>query len=99
MPKYWSGRALPEQMPQAAAPPTGARQQHRPSLSQPSFYAHEYDGQAEVMPLSRTQRVTLARWVVRAHPEPTWDEAYDFSLATASPRPAAEGHVGAGKER
>ncbi|MFD3418814.1 hypothetical protein [Streptomyces decoyicus] len=99
MPKYWSGRALPEQMAQAAAPPAGARQQHQPSQCRPSFYARAYDGQAEAIALNHTQRVTLARWVDRAHPELPWGEAYGFSLTTGSPRSAAEVYAGTGKER
>ncbi|MGW9433248.1 hypothetical protein ACWHA1_35665 [Streptomyces decoyicus] len=73
--------------------------QRQPGQRWPSFYARAYDGQGEAIALNRTQRVTLARWAVRAHPELTWDEAYDFSLATGSPRPAAEVYAGTGKER
>ncbi|MFG2862297.1 hypothetical protein [Streptomyces sioyaensis] len=70
--------------------------QRQPGQSWPSPYARAYDGQGEPIALNRAQRVTLARWVIRAHPELTWDEEYDLSLSTGSLRPAAEARAATG---
>ncbi|WP_405539622.1 hypothetical protein OG787_46740 [Streptomyces sp. NBC_00075] len=64
--------------------------QHQPSQTWPSPYTRAYDEQGQLVPLNRAQRVTTARWVIRAHPEANWDEAHDLDLTTGALRPAAE---------
>ncbi|MFE7278678.1 hypothetical protein [Streptomyces sp. NPDC057623] len=64
--------------------------QHQPSQTWPSPYARVYDKQGHFVPLNRAQRVTAARWVIRAYPEANWDEAHDLDLTTAGLRPALE---------
>ncbi len=71
--------------------------QRQPGQSWPSPCARAYDGQVEPIAPNRAQRVTLARWVIRAHPELIWGEAYDLSLTTGSLRPAAEACAATGK--
>ncbi|SOE15063.1 hypothetical protein SAMN06272775_5993 [Streptomyces sp. 2323.1] len=72
--------------------------QRQPGQSWPSPYARAYDGRGAPIALNRAQRTTLARWVIRAHPELIWGEAYDLSLTTGSLRPAAEACAATGKE-
>ncbi|MER5971656.1 hypothetical protein ABT112_18300 [Streptomyces sp. NPDC002055] len=72
--------------------------QRQPGQSWPSFYAHAYDGQGDAIALNHTQRVTPTRWVIGAHLQLTWDDAYGFSLTSGSLRHAAEVYAGAGKE-
>ncbi|WP_328337055.1 hypothetical protein [Streptomyces violaceus] len=66
---------------------------HQPSKTWPSPYARAYDERGQLIPLSRAQRLTAARWVIRAHREVNWDEAYDLDLTTGGLRPAAEAHA------
>lgn len=59
----------------------------------PSPYARAYDERGQLLPLNRTQRLTAARWVIRASPELDWDEPHDFDLATGILRPTAEAYA------
>ncbi|GFE17917.1 hypothetical protein Sgleb_59640 [Streptomyces glebosus] len=62
--------------------------QREPGRSWPSPYARAYDAQGQLIALNRPQGMTAARWVIRAHPDVTWEEAYDLDLATGTLRPA-----------
>ncbi|KMS74408.1 hypothetical protein ACM01_14040 [Streptomyces viridochromogenes] len=64
--------------------------QHQPSQTWPSPYSRAYDEQGHLIPLNRAQRVTAARWVIRAYPEANWDEAHDLDLTTGALRPVVE---------
>ncbi|MFJ8602262.1 hypothetical protein ACIREM_26820 [Streptomyces shenzhenensis] len=66
--------------------------QHQPSQTWPSPYTLAYDEQGHLIPLNRAQRVTAARWVIRAYPEANWDEAHDLDLTTGALRPAVQAH-------
>ncbi|MFE3774539.1 hypothetical protein [Streptomyces sp. NPDC059122] len=67
--------------------------QRHPGLSWPSPYSRAYDTEGHPIPLTRPQRVTAARWVIRAHPEVNWDEAHDFDLVNGAMRPAADAYT------
>ena len=67
--------------------------QHQPNRTWPSPYARVYGERGHLIPLSRAQRLTAARWVIRAYPEASWDEAHDLDLTTATLRPAAQAHA------
>ncbi|MEW1660770.1 hypothetical protein [Streptomyces sp. NPDC093707] len=62
--------------------------QRQPGQKWPSPYAHAYDARGRLIALNRAQRTTVARWVIRAHPDMTRDETYDLDLATGTLRPA-----------
>ncbi|WP_241779607.1 hypothetical protein [Streptomyces natalensis] len=65
--------------------------QQQPGQNWPSPYARAYDAQGQLMALNRAQRVTVARWVIRAHPYVPWDETYDLDLATGALRATGGG--------
>ncbi|MFE7312853.1 hypothetical protein ACFU7T_07055 [Streptomyces sp. NPDC057555] len=65
--------------------------QQQPGQNWPSPYARAYDVQGQLIALNRAQRVTVARWVIRAHPYVPWDETYDLDLATSTLRATAGG--------
>jgi hypothetical protein len=73
--------------------------QHQPGRTWPSPYSRAYDERGQLMPLNRTQRVAVARWVIRAHPEVDWEEAHDLDLAIGTLRPAREADAPSGRER
>lgn len=64
--------------------------QHQPDRTWPSPYARAYDAQGHLLPLTRTLRMTTARWIMRAFPGLDWDEPHDLDLATGQLRPTAE---------
>lgn len=67
--------------------------QLQPDQTWPSPYARAYDAQGKLLPLSRTLRLTAARWVMRAHPQRDWAEPHDLDLATGELQPTAEKHT------
>ncbi|MFE0765328.1 hypothetical protein [Streptomyces smyrnaeus] len=67
--------------------------QLQPDQTWPSLYARAYDAQGESLPLTRTLRLTAARWVMRAHPQLDWAEPHDLDLASGELRPTAEKHT------
>ncbi|WP_234431337.1 MULTISPECIES: hypothetical protein [Streptomyces] len=67
--------------------------QREPHRSWPSPYARAYDERGQRLPLNRAQRLTAARWVIRAHPELDWDEPHDLDLASGALRPTAEAYA------
>lgn len=67
--------------------------QREPDRSWPSPYARAYDERGRLLALNRAQRVTAARWVIRASPDLEWDEPHDLDLATAALRPTVEGYA------
>lgn len=73
--------------------------QHQPSKTWPSPYTRAYDEQGHLIPLNRAQRVTTARWMIRAYPEADWDEAHDLDLTTGTLRPAVEARPARGGGR
>ncbi|UQA96625.1 hypothetical protein [Streptomyces halobius] len=73
--------------------------QHQPGQNWPSLYARAYDAGRQLISLNRAQRVTVARWVIRAHPDVHWDETYDLDLATGTLRRAAAAHTSTGGGR
>ncbi|WP_262371491.1 hypothetical protein [Streptomyces sp. WAC01526] len=73
--------------------------QREPGRSWPSPYARAYDAQGQHVALNRAQGMTAARWVIRAHPEVIWDEAYDLDLTTGALRPAADAYAATGGGR
>ncbi|WP_369251089.1 hypothetical protein [Streptomyces sp. R41] len=70
--------------------------QYEPGQTWPSPYARAYDARGRLIPINRAQRLTAARWVIRAHPEVYWEEAYDLNITTGILRPAAEAYSAAG---
>ncbi|MEU8913175.1 hypothetical protein [Streptomyces nigrescens] len=73
--------------------------QREPGRSWPSPYARAYDAQGQHIALNRAQGMTAARWVIRAHPEVIWDEAYDLDLTTGALRPVADAYAATGGGR
>ncbi|MFE1174266.1 hypothetical protein [Streptomyces sp. NPDC058773] len=73
--------------------------QRQPGQNWPSPYARAYDAQGQLIALSRAQRVTVARWVIRVHPDVSWDETYDLDLATGTLRFAAAVYAATGGGR
>ncbi|WP_326692311.1 MULTISPECIES: hypothetical protein [unclassified Streptomyces] len=66
--------------------------QREPDRNWPTPNARAYDGQGRLLTLNRAQRLTAARWVIRASPELDWDEPHDLDLASGTLRPTAEGY-------
>ncbi|WP_181138412.1 ABC transporter ATP-binding protein [Streptomyces sp. Ru73] len=64
--------------------------QCEPDRSWPSLYARAYDERGRPLSLNRAQRLTAARWVIRASPELDWDEPHDLDLASGALRPTVE---------
>lgn len=73
--------------------------QREPGQTWPSPYSRAYDERGRLITLNRAQALIAARWVTRAHPHASWDEAYDLDLTTGILRPAAEAYAGAGGGR
>ncbi|MGW1374720.1 hypothetical protein ACWD6P_10680 [Streptomyces sp. NPDC002446] len=73
--------------------------QRQPGQNWPSPYTRAYDTQGQLIALNRAQRVTVARWVIRAHPDVSWDETYDLDLATGTLRLAAAVYATTGEGR
>ncbi|MFF7702790.1 hypothetical protein [Streptomyces lydicus] len=73
--------------------------QREPGRTWPSPYARAYDAQGQHIALNRAQGMTTARWVMRAHPEVIWDQAYDLDLATGALRPVADAYAASGGSR
>ncbi|MGW5200778.1 hypothetical protein [Streptomyces spiralis] len=73
--------------------------QREPDRTWPSPYARAFDVQGSPVALNRAQGRTVARWVMRTHPEANWSDAYDLDLATGALRPAAEAHAVADRRR
>ncbi|GAA1708269.1 hypothetical protein [Streptomyces yatensis] len=72
--------------------------QHQPDRTWPSPHARAYDAQGNLLPLTRTLRMTAARWVMRTYPGLDWNEPHDLDLVTGELRPTAEQHaVAAGR--
>ncbi|MEU4200819.1 hypothetical protein AB0F64_12815 [Streptomyces sp. NPDC026294] len=67
--------------------------QCEPDRSWPSPYARAYDERGRLLALNRAQRLTAARWIIRASPELDWDEPHDLDLASGALRPTAEGYA------
>lgn len=63
-----------------------------PGHTWPSPFSRAYDQHGRLIPLNRAQGMTAARWVIRAHPEASWNEAHDLDLITGILRPAAPAH-------
>lgn len=89
-------RLLADMVPGAATIRVSQRQ---PGQNWPSPYARAYDAQGQLIALNRAQRVTVARWVIRAHPDMLWDETYDLDLATGTLRLALAAATGTGGGR
>ncbi|MDJ1136268.1 hypothetical protein [Streptomyces iconiensis] len=64
-----------------------------PDRSWPSPHARAFDERGRPLGLNRAQRLTVARWVMRASPELDWAEPHDFDLVSGALLPAAEGHA------
>jgi hypothetical protein len=64
--------------------------QRDPQQSWPTPFLRAYDEHGRPVPVTRVQRLTAARWIIRAHPGIDWSEPYDFDLATATLSPAAK---------
>lgn len=62
---------------------------HGPSMAWPHPHARAYDPAGEQLTLNRIQAVTVARWIIRTHPEVVWGDTYDFDLAAARLQRAA----------
>ncbi|MGP3948498.1 hypothetical protein [Streptomyces sp. 7N604] len=73
--------------------------QREPGQTWPSPYSRAYDEHGQLMAVNLAQGITAARWVIRAHPEVTGDEAYDLDLTTAALRPAIEAYATTGGGR
>ncbi|GFE25733.1 hypothetical protein [Streptomyces nigrescens] len=73
--------------------------QRQPGQNWPSPYARAYDSRGQLIALNRAQRMTAARWVIRAHPELSWDEAHDIDLVNGALRPATDAYAVAGRGR
>ncbi|MBC2902172.1 hypothetical protein H4N64_11225 [Streptomyces sp. PSKA01] len=73
--------------------------QRDPGHIWPSPYTRAYGAQGQLIRLNRARCLTVARWVIRAHPELSWDGAYDLDLTTGVLRPAAEAYTDASGER
>ncbi|MFI0155780.1 hypothetical protein [Streptomyces lydicus] len=70
-----------------------------PGRSWPSPYTRAYDEHGRLMTLSRTQGITIARWVIRTHPGAKWEEAYDLDLTTGMLMPAADAYAATSEGR
>ncbi|MDT3395279.1 transcriptional regulator, partial [Streptomyces sp. B1866] len=68
-----------------------------PARTWPYPHARAYDTAGRPVPLNRAQALTVARWILRAHPEAARGEAYDFDLATARLHRAASTAAGRGR--
>ncbi|MGY1435443.1 MULTISPECIES: hypothetical protein [Streptomyces] len=67
--------------------------QREPDRCWPSPYARAYDERGRLLILNRAQRLTAARWVIRASPELDWDEPHDLDLVSGTLRPTAVGYA------
>ncbi|UUN25430.1 transcriptional regulator [Streptomyces sp. FIT100] len=65
--------------------------QQAPTESWPHPHARAYDSDGCLIELKRAQVYTVARWIMRAHPEALWKEAHDFDLASAELTPTVPG--------
>ncbi|MFJ9420004.1 hypothetical protein ACIRPT_38500 [Streptomyces sp. NPDC101227] len=73
--------------------------QRQPGQNWPSPYARAYDAQGQLVALNRAQRLSAARWVIRAHPDMSWYETYDLDLATGALRLAVAASTPTGDGR
>jgi hypothetical protein len=60
-----------------------------PQATWPHPYCRAHTATGETVPLSRTAARTLARWVIRSHPDVDWAIAHDLDLATGVLAPSA----------
>jgi hypothetical protein len=60
-----------------------------PQETWPHPYCRALTTSGKAVPLTRTAARTLARWVIRAHPEIDWSSAHDLDLKAGTLAPAA----------
>ncbi|MFG3253278.1 hypothetical protein [Streptomyces sp. NPDC048172] len=72
--------------------------QRAPGLSWPSAHARAYDHEGNGLPMTRAQRVSAARWVIRTYQGVDWTEPHDLDLPSGTLRPLVQYAHGTGGE-
>ncbi|AJT68627.3 hypothetical protein T261_7025 [Streptomyces lydicus] len=67
--------------------------QHGPRQTWPSPCSRAYDDHGQLITLNRAQGMTVARWIIRSHPDVSWDAAHDLDMATGILKPAARAYA------
>jgi hypothetical protein len=68
----------------------------KPRTCWPHLHVRVYDASGRRITVPRAKAVAAARWILRAHPQASWDETHDFDVTEGVLRTAAASGTGRG---